>query len=134
MDLGLTPTRSEASSESNLRGDIVEAIDELLSELETSIGKSASCWIVFCRLFHSESPSYCPSSLSKSTLAASLVTSLMFPLAENITTQSLEHIHSDEVILTAGHSRTVEKFLKQAGKKRSIKVLSVLVFTLVLQS
>jgi len=79
MDLGLTPTRSEASSESHLRGDIVEAIDELLSELETSI--------------------------------------------ENITAQSLEHIHSDEVILTAGHSRTVEKFLKQAGKKRSIKVI-----------
>jgi len=79
MDLGLAPTKSEASSESNLRGDIVEAIDELLSELETSI--------------------------------------------ENITTQSLEHIHSDEVILTAGHSRTVEKFLIQAGRKRSIKVI-----------
>lgn len=79
MDLGLTPMRSEATSESNLRGDIVEALDELLSELETSI--------------------------------------------ENITAQSLEHIHSDEVILTAGHSRTVEKFLKQAGKKRSIKVI-----------
>jgi len=79
MDLGLTPARGEASSESNLRGDIVEALDELLSELETSI--------------------------------------------ENITAQSLEHIHSDEVILTAGHSRTVEKFLKQAGKKRSIKVI-----------
>ena len=38
MDLGLTPARGEASSESNLRGDIVEALDELLSELETSIG------------------------------------------------------------------------------------------------
>ena len=41
MDLGLAPTKSEASSESNLRGDIVEAIDELLSELETSIGTMA---------------------------------------------------------------------------------------------
>jgi len=79
MDLGLAPARSEASSEDNLRGDVVEALDELLSELETSI--------------------------------------------ENITAQSLEHIHSDEVILTAGHSRTVEKFLKQAGKKRTIKVI-----------
>lgn len=79
MDLGRTPAKSEASSEMNLRDDIVEAIDELLSELETS--------------------------------------------TENITMQSLEHIHSDEVILTAGHSRTVEKFLKHAGKKRSIKVI-----------
>ena len=38
MDLGLAPARSEASSEDNLRGDVVEALDELLSELETSIG------------------------------------------------------------------------------------------------
>jgi len=80
MDLGRAPNvKSEASSEMNLRDDIVEALDELLSELETS--------------------------------------------TENITVQSLEHIHSDEVILTAGHSRTVEKFLKHAGKKRSIKVI-----------
>lgn len=80
MDLGRTPNaKSEASSHANLRDDVVEALDELLSELETS--------------------------------------------TENITMQSLEHIHSDEVILTAGHSRTVEKFLKHAGKKRSIKVI-----------
>merc|ERR1712002_983476 len=79
-DLGRAPNvKSEASSEMNLRDDIVEALDELLSELETS--------------------------------------------TENITVQSLEHIHSDEVILTAGHSRTVEKFLIQAGKKRTIKVI-----------
>ena len=38
MDLGLPATRGEVASESNLRGDIVEALDELLSELETSIG------------------------------------------------------------------------------------------------
>ena len=41
MDLGLAPARSEASSEDNLRGDVVEALDELLSELETSIGTNA---------------------------------------------------------------------------------------------
>ena len=39
MDLGRTPAKSEASSEMNLRDDIVEAIDELLSELETSTGR-----------------------------------------------------------------------------------------------
>ena len=32
--------------------------------------------------------------------------------AENIATQALEHIHSNEVIMTAGMSRTVEAFLK----------------------
>ena len=32
--------------------------------------------------------------------------------ADNIAAQALEHIHSNEVILTAGKSRTVETFLK----------------------
>lgn len=31
---------------------------------------------------------------------------------DNIATQSLEHIHSNEVIMTAGKSKTVESFLK----------------------
>ncbi len=31
---------------------------------------------------------------------------------ENISTQSLEHIHANEVILTMGKSQTVEAFLK----------------------
>jgi len=79
MYLGVTPMKSEAGTQKNLRVDIVEALDELISELETSI--------------------------------------------ENIIAQALEHIHSDEVILTAGHSRTVERFLRQAGRKRFIKVI-----------
>ena len=39
---------------------------------------------------------------------------LLFPLfsAYNIATQALEHIHSNEVIMTIGKSRTVEEFLK----------------------
>ncbi|KAF8763386.1 translation initiation factor eIF-2B subunit beta-like [Argiope bruennichi] len=36
---------------------------------------------------------------------------------EVIAMQSEEHIHSDEVILTFGYSRTVEKFLKAAAKR-----------------
>ena len=34
---------------------------------------------------------------------------------KNIADQALEHIHADDVILTFGHSRTVEQFLKAAG-------------------
>ena len=32
--------------------------------------------------------------------------------ADNIATQALEHIHSNEVIMTIGKSKTVEAFLK----------------------
>ena len=38
--------------------------------------------------------------------------------AENIANQSLEHIYSDEVIMTCGKSKTVEAFLKFAAKKK----------------
>ncbi|XP_055912669.1 translation initiation factor eIF-2B subunit beta [Eupeodes corollae] len=37
---------------------------------------------------------------------------------ENISIQAEENIHSSEVILTLGHSRCVENFLKRAAKKR----------------
>ncbi|TUD52962.1 Transmembrane emp24 domain-containing protein 10 [Bagarius yarrelli] len=37
---------------------------------------------------------------------------------DNIAMQALEHIHSNEVIMTAGRSRTVEAFLKDAARKR----------------
>ncbi|XP_055337296.1 LOW QUALITY PROTEIN: translation initiation factor eIF-2B subunit beta-like [Paramacrobiotus metropolitanus] len=40
-----------------------------------------------------------------------------------IATQALEHIHSNEVILTIGKSRTVEEFLKHAAKKRKFHVI-----------
>ena len=43
---------------------------------------------------------------------------LLFPLfsAYNIATQALEHIHSNEVIMTIGKSRTVEEFLKVSSE------------------
>ena len=43
----------------------------------------------------------------------------------NIAAQAIEHIHSNEVILTIGKSRTVEAFLKQAAKKRKFHVIVV---------
>lgn len=44
---------------------------------------------------------------------------------DNIATQSLEHIHSNEVIMTAGKSKTVESFLKDAARKRKFQVIVV---------
>lgn len=44
---------------------------------------------------------------------------------DNIATQSLEHIHSNEVIMTAGKSKTVEAFLKDAARKRKFQVIVV---------
>jgi len=44
---------------------------------------------------------------------------------ENIAMQALEHIHANEVILTAGKSKTVEAFLQKAAKKRKFQVIVV---------
>ncbi|KAL5016275.1 hypothetical protein ScPMuIL_005864 [Solemya velum] len=44
---------------------------------------------------------------------------------DNIAAQALEHIHSNEVIMTAGKSRTVESFLKNAARKRKFQVIVV---------
>ena len=44
--------------------------------------------------------------------------------AHNIAGQALEHIHADEVIMTIGHSRTVEAFLKHAGRSSAVSVCS----------
>lgn len=63
----------------NLREQIIEGIDELFREIDSS--------------------------------------------ADNIVAQALEHIHSDEVIMTAGKSRSVECFLKTAAKKRKFQVI-----------
>ncbi|CAG8548448.1 9092_t:CDS:2, partial [Cetraspora pellucida] len=41
----------------------------------------------------------------------------------NIVDQAMEHIHSNEIIMTVGKSRTVEMFLKTAAKKRKFSVL-----------
>mmetsp|Transcript_1870 Transcript_1870/g.2410 ORF Transcript_1870/g.2410 Transcript_1870/m.2410 type:complete len:349 (-) Transcript_1870:575-1621(-) len=41
----------------------------------------------------------------------------------NIADQGKEHIHANEVIMTYGSSRTVEEFLKAAGKKRKFEVI-----------
>jgi len=40
----------------------------------------------------------------------------------NIAQVALDHIHSDEVIMTAGHSTSVEQFLKVAAAKRTFQV------------
>ncbi len=37
---------------------------------------------------------------------------VLFFSTDNIAAQALEHIHSNEVIMTAGKSKTVERFLK----------------------
>ncbi len=42
---------------------------------------------------------------------------------DNIAAQALEHIHSNEVIMTMGKSSTVEKFLKNAARKRKFSVI-----------
>ncbi|CAI2178066.1 13061_t:CDS:2 [Funneliformis geosporum] len=41
----------------------------------------------------------------------------------NIADQAMEHIHSNEFIMTVGKSRTVEMFLKAAAKKRKFSVV-----------
>ncbi|RIA84838.1 translation initiation factor eIF-2B subunit beta [Glomus cerebriforme] len=41
----------------------------------------------------------------------------------NIADQAMEHIHSNEIIMTIGKSRTVEVFLKTAAKKRKFSVV-----------
>ena len=45
--------------------------------------------------------------------------------ADTIATQALEHIHSNEIIMTMGKSQTVEAFLKKAAKKRKFQVIVV---------
>ncbi|XP_078090697.1 translation initiation factor eIF2B subunit beta [Mustelus asterias] len=42
---------------------------------------------------------------------------------DNIAMQALEHIHSNEVIMTLSRSPTVEAFLKDAARKRSFHVI-----------
>ncbi|KAI9595926.1 hypothetical protein BDF19DRAFT_440590 [Syncephalis fuscata] len=41
----------------------------------------------------------------------------------NVAGQVLDHIHSNEIILTIGKSRTVEQFLRHAAKKRRFQVV-----------
>lgn len=62
-----------------LKSQIIDSLNELISELET------------CR--------------------------------DNIAAQAIDHIHSNEVIMTFGQSRTVEKFLKNAARKRKFSVI-----------
>ncbi|TBU35453.1 eukaryotic translation initiation factor 2B beta subunit [Dichomitus squalens] len=42
---------------------------------------------------------------------------------DNVSKTAKDHIHSDEIILTIGHSRTVEAFLKSAGHTRNYTVI-----------
>uniref|UniRef100_A0A1Q3FC32 Translation initiation factor eIF2B subunit beta n=1 Tax=Culex tarsalis TaxID=7177 RepID=A0A1Q3FC32_CULTA len=43
--------------------------------------------------------------------------------ADNLSSQATEHIHSAELIMTLGHSKSVEKFLKKASENRNIEVI-----------
>ncbi|KXJ69967.1 translation initiation factor eIF-2B subunit beta [Aedes albopictus] len=43
--------------------------------------------------------------------------------SENLSSQATEHIHSSELIMTIGHSKSVEKFLKKAAENRTIEVI-----------
>ncbi|XP_055620009.1 translation initiation factor eIF-2B subunit beta [Toxorhynchites rutilus septentrionalis] len=43
--------------------------------------------------------------------------------ADNLSVQATEHIHSAELIMTIGHSKSVEKFLRKAAENRTIEVI-----------
>lgn len=43
--------------------------------------------------------------------------------ADNLSSQATEHIHSSEIIMTIGYSKSVEKFLKKAAENRTIEVI-----------
>eukprot|EP00053_Salpingoeca_punica_P006853 m.63926 g.63926 ORF g.63926 m.63926 type:complete len:348 (+) comp13892_c0_seq2:85-1128(+) len=84
IDYVATPEKSTDKGDynivyKNLKGNIIQSINDLLEELEIS--------------------------------------------AHNIAAQSLEHLHSNELIMTIGRSRTVEAFLKQAAKLRKFHVI-----------
>ncbi|KAF2075855.1 hypothetical protein CYY_002841 [Polysphondylium violaceum] len=46
-------------------------------------------------------------------------------LHRNVAEQAIEHIHANETIMTLGCSKTVEEFLKEAGRKRKFGVICV---------
>jgi len=46
-------------------------------------------------------------------------------VGNSIATQSLEHLHAKEIVMTYGKSRTVEQFLKFAAQKRTFEVVVV---------
>uniref|UniRef100_A0A3B5BK42 Translation initiation factor eIF2B subunit beta n=1 Tax=Stegastes partitus TaxID=144197 RepID=A0A3B5BK42_9TELE len=54
---------------------------------------------------------------------APLKASVIEGTTDNISMQALEHIHSNEVIMTIGRSRTVEAFLRDAARKRKFHVI-----------
>lgn len=85
-----------------LRANVIEAINELLTEL----GNLEPAVRLSVRLTSSATASF----LKEGT-------------TDNIAMQALEHIHSNEVIMTIGRSRTVEAFLKNAGRKRKFHVI-----------
>ena len=43
--------------------------------------------------------------------------------SEEISKQAIEHIHANEIILTIGRSKTVERFLKHAARTRKFEVI-----------
>ncbi|OLY85738.1 Translation initiation factor eIF-2B subunit beta [Smittium mucronatum] len=42
---------------------------------------------------------------------------------QNIASHAMDHIHSNEIIMTCGHSKTVEMYLKHAARKRRFMVI-----------
>ncbi len=130
----LAPDRTCEYNEAfkGLRGNIMLAFQELLDELEA---RSVRCPFFPLRI------------ASPFVTYPSVCVSILFPTpallcsAHNIAAQALEHIHVNEIImtmgascflppphlstppLTAGHSNTVEAFLKAAAKKRPFHVI-----------
>lgn len=43
--------------------------------------------------------------------------------ADNIAQQAMEHIHTNEIVMTLGYSSTVAAFLKRAAEERSFSVI-----------
>ncbi|RKP28095.1 translation initiation factor eIF-2B beta subunit, partial [Syncephalis pseudoplumigaleata] len=86
---------------------------------------------------HAQQHQYAPSSsmftLFGNDLATAMRPSMIQAIQEyidelenvyaNVAGQVLDHIHSNEIILTVGKSRTVEQFLRHAAKKRRFQVV-----------
>ena len=73
-----------------------------------------ACWCCstrerYCIQAHCHSATMWKESICHQNL---LITLFLYCSTDNIATQALEHIHSNEVIMTIGKSRTVEQFLK----------------------
>ena len=78
-----------------------------------------ACWCCstrerYCIQAHCHSATMWKESICHQNLLMTIdsFTLFLYCSTDNIATQALEHIHSNEVIMTIGKSRTVEQFLK----------------------